>query len=196
MALDRPNILLVTTDQQRTDSLSCYGSTFTDTPHLDRLAQQGVRFDRAYCTNPVCTPSRASIFTGLYPSRHGAWNVGVNVPEQPLLSHRLAEVGYTTGYVGKAHLQAFFGTPAQSAESAGANARYPDWYGPYYGFETAELAIMHGHAAWRCVWTAVVGGRPPGRHADCEDLQDRGECRDPHLQAAPGRPDGPAAQRE
>ena len=148
-APDRPNILIVTTDQQRTDTLSCYGSTFTDTPNLDALATQGARFDRAYCSNPVCTPSRASIFTGLCPSRHGAWNVGTNVPDQQMISHRLADVGYTTCYLGKAHFQAFLGTPQQSVEAAGGNLRYPDWRGPYYGFESVELAMMHGHAAWQ-----------------------------------------------
>lgn len=59
-------------------------------PHLDRLAAEGVCLERAYCANPVCTPARASIFTGRYPSRHGAWNVGMNVPEEELMiSHRL-----------------------------------------------------------------------------------------------------------
>ena len=60
MNSQHPNILIITTDQQRTDSLSCYGSTFTDTPHLDRLASEGICLERAYCTNPVCTPARAS----------------------------------------------------------------------------------------------------------------------------------------
>ena len=147
-ASDRPNIIIVTTDQQRTDSLSCYGSTFTQTPHLDRLAAAGARFERAYCTNPVCTPSRASIFTGLCPSRHGAWNVGVNTPAQPFVSDHLAAAGYATGYRGKAHFQAFFGTPEESRESAGADPRIPDWRGPYYGFDTVELAMMHGNVAW------------------------------------------------
>jgi len=148
-ASDRPNIIIVTTDQQRTDTLGCYGSTFTDTPNLDALAAQGARFDRAYCSNPVCTPSRASIFTGLYPSRHGAWNVGTNIPDQPMISHRLADVGYTTCYLGKAHFQAFLCPPQKSVEAAGDNARYPGWRGPYYGFESVELAIMHGHGAWQ-----------------------------------------------
>ncbi|MGN6682560.1 MAG: sulfatase-like hydrolase/transferase, partial [Devosia sp.] len=62
--MTRPNILLVCTDQQRTDTLSCYGSTFTQTPGFDRVAQQGTRFNRAYCPSAVCTPSRASMMTG------------------------------------------------------------------------------------------------------------------------------------
>ena len=147
MSTQRPNILIVTTDQQRTDSLSCYGSVFTDTPHIDRLASEGVCFERAYCANPVCTPARASIFSGRYVSRHGAWNVGMNVPaDEPMISHRLAEVGYRTHYIGKAHFQPFGASAAQSVEARGDTNRYPDFRGPYYGFETVELAL--GHATY------------------------------------------------
>ena len=147
MRTQQPNILIITTDQQRTDSLSCYGSPFTETPHLDRFAAEGVCFERAYCANPVCTPARASIFSGRYVSRHGAWNVGMSVPEdEPLLSHRLAAVGYRTHYIGKAHFQPFGGTAAQSIETSRDTTRYPDFRGPYYGFETVELAL--GHATY------------------------------------------------
>ncbi|MHB9131283.1 MAG: sulfatase family protein [Armatimonadota bacterium] len=143
-----PNILLVTTDQQRTDSLRCYGSAFTQTPHLDRLAAEGVCAERAYCVNPVCTPARASIFSGRYLSRHGAWNVGMNVPEdEVMISHRLASAGYRTHYVGKAHFQSFGASSTQSKETLEDwEERYPAFTGPYYGFETVELAL--GHANW------------------------------------------------
>ena len=140
----RPNIVLITTDQQRADSLSCYGSMFTHTPHLDRLAREGIRFDRAYCANSVCTPARASLFSGRYVSRHGVWNVGMNVPDDArLLSHHLAAAGYATHYVGKAHFQAYGGTAEQSAEARRDNPRYPAFQGPYDGFESIELALGH-----------------------------------------------------
>lgn len=147
MKTQSPNILIITTDQQRTDSLSCYGSPFTHTPHLDQLAVEGVCLERAYCTNPVCTPARASIFTGKYVSRHGAWNVGMNVPDdEPMISHRLTDVGYRTHYIGKAHFQPFGASHEQSIETRNNNNRYPDFCGPYYGFETIELAL--GHATY------------------------------------------------
>jgi len=144
----RPNILIVTTDQQRTDTLSCYGSDFTSTPNIDRLASEGVRLDRAYCTNPVCTPSRVSIFTGKQVSRHGAWNVGTRCdPEQRMLSHMLGDAGYRTHYIGKAHFQEFGGAESRSQEHCGAwAAGYDGWTGPYYGFDTVELA--QGHATY------------------------------------------------
>lgn len=145
MSTDRPNILIITTDQQRIDSLSCYGSTFTHTPHLDQLASEGVRLNRAYCANPVCTPSRVSLFTGKQVSRHGVWNVGVNCPDQTqMISHLLADAGFRTHYVGKAHFQAFGLSGQQSRESRNDWAvGYDGWDGPYYGFQTAELALGH-----------------------------------------------------
>ncbi len=107
MLTDRPNILIVTTDQQRIDSLSCYGSNFTYTPNIDRLATEGERLDRAYCTNLVCTPREPRSSPARQVSRHGAWNVCVHCPEgEWMISHILAEAGYRTHYVGKAHFQA------------------------------------------------------------------------------------------
>ena len=67
----RPNILLITTDQQRTDTLSCLGAPIGRTPHLDALAARGVLFERCYVQNPICIPSRACLQTGRYPHQHG-----------------------------------------------------------------------------------------------------------------------------
>jgi len=173
-----PNILLVTTDQQRADSLSCYGSSFTHTPHLDRLAAEGACFTRAYCANPVCTPARASIFTGRYVSRHGAWNVGMDVPgDEVMLSHRLAAVGYRTHYIGKTHFQAF-GSGGNSIEQLdGWETRYPAFTGPYSGFQQVELALGHGnwgmgghYGAWLQSQTAA---KIPEAYP-CTCLADRG----------------------
>ena len=145
MPASRPNILLVTTDQQRTDTLSCYGAAHTHTPHLDRLAREGILFRRAYTVNPVCTPTRVSLFTGKMPSRHGAWNVGVNYRGGEMaLSHDLLRSGYRTHYVGKAHFETFGGTQDQSLETLYQwEKRYPEFSGPYYGFESIELSLGH-----------------------------------------------------
>src|SRR5882672_12731276 len=69
------NVLLVTTDQQRADTIGAYGSRLAATPNLDRLAAAGVRFDACRTQNPYCQPSRATILTGRYPSRHGVYSV-------------------------------------------------------------------------------------------------------------------------
>ena len=107
-----PNILLIFTDQHRLSAVSAYGATPCSTPHIDRLASQGVRFERAYTTCPVCSPARATIMTGQYPHAHGitsnVHNLGCNVHEledrPALLSRRLESAGYSLGYSGKWHL--------------------------------------------------------------------------------------------
>ncbi|MEI6512730.1 MAG: sulfatase-like hydrolase/transferase [bacterium] len=141
----QPNIIFITTDQQRTDSLGCYGAPFAKTPALDAMAHRGVRFERAYCTNPVCTPSRASILTGKYMGRHGAWNVGVDVPPEELfLSHRLKSLGYRTHLIGKAHFNAWAGDNDVSVECIDNwRKRFPAFRGPYYGFDEVEIALGH-----------------------------------------------------
>ena len=99
------NFLFINTDQQRFDSLGCDGSSVARTPHLDRLAAEGVRFDRCYTANPVCMPARASWFTGQYPSHHGCWQNGVPLdPASDMIHTRLNAAGYHTALIGKIHL--------------------------------------------------------------------------------------------
>ncbi len=117
------------------------------TPGTDRLAAEGVVCDRAYCTNPVCTPARASLFSGRYMSRHGAWNVGTSVPEDTvMIMHRLAAQGYQTHNVGKIHFQPMGmhvpGLPSVEAIRDWEH-RFPAFQGPYYGFDRVELALGH-----------------------------------------------------
>ncbi|HIG16682.1 MAG TPA: sulfatase, partial [Candidatus Handelsmanbacteria bacterium] len=107
---DRPNILLITSDQQHWSTMGCVNAQI-QTPNLDRLAVQGTRFDRAYCPNPTCTPTRASIITGKYPSQHGAWSLGTKLLEsERTVGDDLRDVGYRTSLVGKAHFQPLAGT--------------------------------------------------------------------------------------
>ena len=74
-----PNILIVITDQQRFDTLSCYGNQWIHTPNLNRLAEESFVFKNAYVTQPVCTPSRSSILTGLYPHTNGLGRNGISL---------------------------------------------------------------------------------------------------------------------
>lgn len=103
----KPNILLICTDQQRFDALGASGNPHIQTPNLDRLAQQGVRFDRCYVQSPVCGPSRASLMTSRYLHSHGLWANGVDIsPHEELFTKVLADAGYDCGLVGKFHLGA------------------------------------------------------------------------------------------
>lgn len=103
----RPNILLLCTDQQRFDALGAAGNPEIHTPNLDRLAGQGARFTQCYVQNPVCGPSRASLMTGRYVHSHGLWANGVSLPDEAtVITEPLAAAGYDCGLVGKYHLAA------------------------------------------------------------------------------------------
>jgi len=118
---ERPNFLFILIDDMGWSDLGCYGSRFHETPNIDRLAGQGMRFTDAYAACPVCSPTRASILAGQYPARVGItdfipghWRpwAKLKVPENrlqlPLESVTIADVlkehGYATGYIGKWHL--------------------------------------------------------------------------------------------
>jgi choline-sulfatase len=99
-----PNVLLLMSDQHRRDAMGAAGSRNARTPHLDLLAATGTRFDSAYCTNPVCTPSRASLLTGLYTHHHQAWTNTVPWPrEHRTMAHFFGAAGYQTALIGKMH---------------------------------------------------------------------------------------------
>lgn len=103
---ERPNLILIMTDQQRWETVGAYGALDIETPTLDRLAAEGVLFDRAFVPVPLCTPSRASVFTGQYPSRHGVrTNLQPSLPgSAPNFLLGLREAGYRTLLAGKDHL--------------------------------------------------------------------------------------------
>lgn len=101
----RPNILLLMTDQQRWDSLGCYGQAAIRTPHLDRLAAEGARFDACYTPNPICTPARASLMTGKHVLEHGVTKLYDLLGEDEVLfPERLRNAGYRTALFGKLHV--------------------------------------------------------------------------------------------
>ena len=102
------NIVWFCTDQQRSDTLSCMGNTAIHTPHIDKLAREGVLFRRAYCQSPICTPSRASFLTGRYPCVTRMFFNGNDrfCQDEVLISKFLADNGYTCGLTGKLHLTA------------------------------------------------------------------------------------------
>ncbi len=99
------NVLWIMADQLRWDYLSCYGADHIDTPNLDWLASQGVRFDKAYVQSPICGPSRMSFYTGRYVRSHGStWNGFPLRVGEPTLGDHLREVGAKCALVGKTHM--------------------------------------------------------------------------------------------
>ncbi|GAA2757543.1 sulfatase/phosphatase domain-containing protein [Actinopolymorpha rutila] len=101
----RPNIVLVLTDDHAAHALSAYDDTLLQTPNLDRLAQEGMRFDATYCTNALCAPSRASILTGTYSHVNGVRTLSTHFDAaQPTFVSMLRDAGYQTWLAGKWHL--------------------------------------------------------------------------------------------
>ncbi len=139
------------------------------TPNLDRLARRGVHFNRAYCPNPTCTPTRASLITGQFPSTHGAFTLGTKLPEHvPTLGDYLRTAGYRSSLIGKAHFQ-----PLRSTDTCESVESYPTlrdlnfWRNfnasrtPWYGFDHIELARNHadeGHVGQHyAIWMEEQG---------------------------------------
>jgi len=100
-----PNVVFVLTDDQRWDCLGCAGHPFLKTPNMDRLSNEGVRFANAFVTNSLCSPSRASFLSGLYPHRHRIINNFTEYPDALASYPRaLHDAGYHTAYIGKWHM--------------------------------------------------------------------------------------------
>ncbi|MFB9327807.1 sulfatase [Paenibacillus aurantiacus] len=141
----KPHIWLITTDQMRADAIG-FEDRNVITPALDTLAGEGTVFERAYCASPVCTPSRASIFTGRYPHVHGAWNIGVSLAEDEMtLCDHLKLLNYRTAGVGKMHFRpqckSGFSNDAENPETRD-RGRVTD--GTYYGFDEHRISEDNG----------------------------------------------------
>lgn len=134
------NVLLLMSDQHRRDCLGIAGNRVARTPNLDALARSGVRFTSAYCSNPVCTPSRASLLTGLYTHHHQAWGNATPWPfEHKTMAHYFGRAGYMTGLIGKMHFV--------DGQTHGFDYRldFNDWY-QYLGPKTKLYADELGRA--------------------------------------------------
>lgn len=180
-----PNFLLITSDQQHWNTLGFLNPEIK-TPALDKLAREGTVFSRAYCANPTCTPSRASMITGKYPSQHGAWSLGTKLPEsETTVGGLLSKAGYRTALIGKAHFQPLMGSDEfPSLESYPIMqdlAFWAEFHGPFYGFDHVELARNHtdephvgqhyalwmekkGLSNWRQHFREPTGTSRPQRH--------------------------------
>jgi len=101
----KPNIIVYLSDQQRWDTMGCYGQKLDVTPNLDRLAAGGVLFNNAFTCQPLCAPARAALQTGLYASQTGVYRNNIALrPDADTVAKRLRAAGYDTAYVGKWHL--------------------------------------------------------------------------------------------
>lgn len=133
--MTRPNVLWICTDQQRWDTIAALGFPWAQTPNLDRLVASGTAFARAYCQSPICTPSRTSFLTGMYPiAHHVQRNGNIGFPQHLTLTPQVfRDAGYRTGLIGKLHLSAAQGRVEKRPERDGYEEFYwsqhpePDW---------------------------------------------------------------------
>ena len=152
-----PNILLIMTDQQRKDTLGCYGNRSISTPNIDKLAKTGVVLDREYCENPICIPSRCSMITGRVSRHHGTVLHNASLRDcDPTLSSLLTSEGYRTHFIGKPHFKSQGHHGSEESVQDWVDGKYDNWNGPYAGFETVEIVLGHcnifsGHyGKWLC----------------------------------------------
>ena len=107
--MDRPNILFITSDQHRGDSLGCTGHPCVQTPHMDKLFHEGTCFDNAYVDCPLCIPARTTLLTGIHGHNYGCcdWapDFRIDIPREHLLGSQLTRSGYQTELIGKTHWQ-------------------------------------------------------------------------------------------
>jgi choline-sulfatase/uncharacterized sulfatase len=147
--MTRPNVIFILSDQHNAKVLSHKGHPDVKTPSLDRLAQQGVRFDNAITQNPICTPSRVSFLSGQYPHNHGYYGLmGPNPGGLPSVLGHFRRHGYTTAAIGKIHCPEYwieddsdlFGEVLAHC-SVGGNPRYMsclNWWGKAEEFRKSE----------------------------------------------------------
>ena len=146
---ERVNILIIHTDEHRIECLGAYGNRDVRTPHIDRLAADGVRYDNSFCPFPVCTPSRYSLLSGQYVHNHRGWNNHSTLaPEIPTFAKTLRSAGYRTQAVGKMHF-----TPT-----------YLD-----VGFSKMALAEQNGPGRWDDDYHRYLMGRDLVDRNDLED---------------------------
>lgn len=146
MSQKRPNILLITTDQQRHDHIGIAGMKGIATPNLDRLGTEGLHFRRAYCPAPLCTPTRVSLLTGRYPSSHYAYSIGVTPDPfpSPTIPELMGQHGYRTALFGKHHFVSRVDEDAHiSGQEDPGSEFYRNFNGPYVGFQ--EFQGSSGH---------------------------------------------------
>ena len=118
----QPNILFISTDQQYAGAMSCAGNDNLSTPGMDRIAAKGTRFERAYCTHPLCCPARASYVSGLMPHQAGVMSNGSPLHPELLpqtIGNVLRSAGYDAALAGKWHV------PGCSPEDCGLDVLCP-----------------------------------------------------------------------
>ncbi len=150
--MGRPNIIFYFTDQQRWDTIGCYGQKLDITPNLDRLAAEGVLFEEAYTAQPVCGPCRAMFQTGKYPLELGCYKNNIALPpDVKTVADYFEENGYETAYVGKWHLASGGNRYGEEKDDYKTEPVPPNRRGGYRGFWRVSDVLeftSHGYGGY------------------------------------------------
>jgi len=139
----KPNIILVMADDQGYGDMGFTGHPVIQTPNFDKMAAEGIRFDRFYAAAPVCSPTRASVMTGRHPNRMGCFTWGRTLrPQEMTIAEALKEIGYITGHFGKWHVGSVY---AESPVSPG-NSGFDEWLSAPNFFDNNPILSRNGKA--------------------------------------------------
>lgn len=153
VAAQRPNVVYILCDDLRPDALGCYGSPHVKTPHIDALASQGVRFQNTFCTTSLCSPSRASILSGLYAHTHGVINNFTEFPNDlPSFPRQLHDAGYATAYIGKWHMGEENDAPRPGFDYFVTHKGQGKYFDTEFNLNGRERKVLPGY------YTSVVTG--------------------------------------
>lgn len=166
--MKRPNILWLMTDEQRCDSLGCYGSPWARTPHVDRLANEGCVFDSAITPAPVCLPARTSLLSSQYPAQTGVW---YNDPEcsstAPYLLTSFREAGYQTASFGKQHYaEPTEGGAAFATEAGPCLSDHVGYFNYAAGYDESPYGVLKYPGD---IYPWIFGGRFPSSAEECAE---------------------------
>ncbi len=212
----RPNIIFFFSDQQRWDTLGCYGQKLNVTPNLDRMAVEGVRFENAFTCQPVCGPARACLQTGRYATQTGNFRNGIALdPRHKTIANHFSQAGYEVAYIGKWHLASTQGLGGELDADYKSSPVPPERRGGYRDYWLASDVLeftSHGYGGYMFDGSGARRDFPEGRfRADClgdwaiEYLEGRSDERpfflflsfiEPHHQNDRSRYEGPAGSRE
>ena len=145
-AEQRPNVLVILCDDLRWNALSCTGHPQLRTPNIDRLAAEGVLFENAFCTTSLCSPSRASILSGLYAHAHGVTNNFTEYPrELPSFPRQLQAAGYASAYIGKWHMGEQNDEPRPGFDYFVTHKGQGKYFDTEFNFNGHERKVMPGY---------------------------------------------------
>jgi N-acetylglucosamine-6-sulfatase len=142
----RPNVLVILCDDIRWNALSCMGHPHLNTPNIDRLATEGLLFENSFCTTSLCSPSRASILSGLYAHTHGVTNNFTDYPATlDSFPRRLQSSGYETAYIGKWHMGEQNDNPRPGFDHFVTHRGQGQYFDTEFNFNGSDRCVVPGY---------------------------------------------------